>query len=136
MSPIHADEVIKKKDGDVSFRSANDFSIEPMSTAQYYWWKQKSNSFLKTESNGGYINQGPVFYIAQNGQTQCKTITSSAPTIGIDISIAGKVVAGGMSYSPGSNNTIVTTACSQLLTVSDWQAQYQKRYAVYEIVQE
>ena len=69
--------------------------VEPYSTAQYFWWKQDSNTFLRTESNGGWINYGDPFP-AYEEQSVCFTPQSTAPTIGIDISIAGKVLAGGI----------------------------------------
>ncbi len=109
--------------------------VEPYSTAQYFWWKQDSNTFLRTESNGGWINYGDPFP-AYEEQSVCFTPQSTAPTIGIDISIAGKVLAGGISYTPGKSVTITRTLCDKPFSKDgDYQSQYRKMYAVYSIKQ-
>lgn len=109
--------------------------IEPYSTAQYYWWKQDSSTFLHTEANGGWINHGSVFY-ASKGQKVCFTPQSTAATIGIDISIAGNVLAGGISYTPKISISIAESLCDVAFPISgNYQAQYKKMYAVYSIKQ-
>ena len=113
----------------------NKLEVEPYSTAQYYWWKQDSDKFTVTVSNGSWISHGQPFY-ASKGQSVCFTPQSTAPTIGIDISLAGRVVAGGISYTPGANTTIATSICDAPFPVNgNYQSQYMKKYAVYSIKQ-
>ncbi len=109
--------------------------IEAYSTAQYYWWRQDSSTFVRTESNGSWIDHSTVFY-ASKGQSQCFTPTSSSPTISININLAEKILAGGISYSPGSNVEVSTMLCDAPFSLSgNYQSQYKKMYAVYDVVQ-
>ncbi|NLC54686.1 MAG: hypothetical protein GX769_02230 [Erysipelothrix sp.] len=109
--------------------------VVPYSTAQYFWWRQDSNTYLRTEANGGWINHGNPFY-ASKGQSVCFTPQSTAPTIGIDISIAGEVLAGGISYTPGKNKTITRSLCDRPFSKNgNYLSQYGKMFAVYSIKQ-
>lgn len=91
--------------------------------------------FLRTESNGEWTNHGNPFP-ASKEQSVCFTPQSTASTIGIDISIAGKVQAGEISYTPGKSVTITKSPCDRPFSKNGkYQSQYRKMYVVYSIKQ-
>lgn len=120
---------------EISINDSNQgISIEPYSTATYFFWRQRSATFVRNQTVGDWRNL-PVITIAQNNQTNCQTVSYSQTTVGVSLSI-GPIVAGGISVTPGGSRTITSTTCSAPLARGTYRPQYRRMESVYTVVQE
>lgn len=120
----------------VEYPGNQGITIEPRYTSSYYYWAQiGSSKYVKTETVGEWINKGGPIRISQNGVKNSQTVMYTQANVSVNISIPGKIVAGGISISPGGSRKILSTYTSKALTIGNYQPQYRKVRNVYNVVQ-
>lgn len=111
-------------------------TIEPLSTATYYYWRQTGSSYKYSNYISDWIEYNRP-YASYTGQTYGMIFNHSQKgSVSIGISVAGKLFGGSLSYTPGSSASITGSATSQPLTGGKtYIAQYRKKELVYDIYQ-